>query len=365
MKRFKKTKAAVLISALLLVFLLFLYSPAFAANEETLCLQFIEKKLQSGGGVFTNYLPSREITEWAMGHSVLSESQGLMLSYYVHAKNEDMARKTIAFVQDHLDTGSILSYRLDEDRRLYRVNAAVDDLRLIGALFEAADAFKQPEYRENALSYANRLYKTNVRDQMLADFYDEQYKQAGKVFTLCYADLHAMKGLLAYDDRWLPVMENMQNVILNGYLGEAFPMFHTSYNLEKQQYESDNIQMVESLLTAYHLSVIDSCPKQTLDYLKKSLQGDKLYSVYDLNGEPASTTESTAIYALCALIGTGENDAELYRAAIEHMLSFQVTDPASPVYGAFADAKTLQAFSFDNLQAILALQARKTLSGNN
>lgn len=361
MKRSRKISAAALCSALLFIVLLFSSSPAHALQAETLCLQFVEQKMQSDGGVFTNYLPTREEKERAAGHSVLSESQGLMLSYYVHAKNEEMAKKTTAFVQDHLDTGNILSYRLDEDRHLYAVNAAVDDLRLIGAMLEAADAFSAPEYRAAALAYGGRLLKTNVRNQTLADFYDEQYGQAGKYATLCYADLDVMKLLCAYDDRWLPVMENMRNIVLNGYLGGAFPMFQTRYNQDIQQYESENVPMVESLLTAYHLSKIGSCPKQTLDYLKKTLQGDKLYSVYDLNGEPADGTESTAIYALCALIGVSENDAELYRAAIDHMLSFQVLDPVSPVYGAFADADTLQAFSFDNSLALLALQAGRTL----
>ena len=361
MKCSKKPRAAVLCSALLFGILLFFSSTAYAAREETLCLQFIEQKLQNGGGVFTNYLPSGETKDWATGHSVLSESQGLMLSYYVRERNQAMAQRAITYVQDHLDTGSILSYRLDEDRRLYRVNAAVDDLRLIGAMLEAADTFSKPEYREIALAYGRRLLTTNGRNQMLADFYDEQYRQAGKVSTLCYADLDTMKSLSAYDDRWLPVMESMRNMVLNGYLGDAFPMFHTRYNPEKNQYESESIQMVESLLTAYHLSAINSCPKQTLDYLKKTLPGDKLYSVYDLNGKPAGSTESTAIYALCALIGANENDAELYRAAIGHMLSFQVKDSVSPVYGAFADAGTLQAFSFDNLLALLALQAGRAL----
>jgi hypothetical protein len=122
---------------------------------------------------------------------------------------------------------------------------------------------------------------------------------------------------------------------------------------------------VESLLTVYHLSLADSCPEQTLKYLKKSLQSGKLYSVYDLNGAPKSLTESTAIYALCALIGAKENDADLYRAAINHMLAFQVLDPKSPVYGAFADAGTLQAFSFDNLLALLALQAGGVPAGES
>jgi len=363
--RYSNTVNKMAIGTILLFACLFLFqNSAFAVDEEALCLRFVEEKLQSEGGIFTNYLPSKDVNELAAGHSILSESQGLMLSYYVRAGNKAMATKTAAFVQKRMDTGNILCYRLDEDGHLYPVNASVDDLRLIGATLEAAEAFHQPDYLDQAMIYANRLYDTNVQNDMLADFYDVQFMQADVYATLCYSDLHSMQAIAAYDERWLTVMENMRKIVMGGYLNDTFPFFHTRYNFEKHHYESDNIPMVESLLTAYHLSSIASCPKQTLEYLKNTLQKGKLYSLYSFDGKPLSNTESTAIYALCAMIGASEKDVDLYRISIEHMLSFQVTDPLSPVYGAFADAKTLQAYSFDNLMALLAIQAGTALSGD-
>jgi hypothetical protein len=359
MKRFRTTKGFIPYAILLIAFLFLFQNLAVAGGPQTLCQNFVEQKLQKEGGVFTNYLPAEGNGDLAAGHCVLSESQGLMLAYYVHTGSKDMAAKTIAFVQNHLDTGSILSYLLDENKQPYPVNAAVDDLRLIGAMLSAADAFAQQDYREQAVSYARRLYGTNVRSQTLADFYDLQYEQAGGYATLCYSDFSAMNAISAYDDRWIPVAENMRNLVLGGYLGDAFPFFQTRYNMDTQSYESENVPMVESLLTAYHLSNISSCPKQTLAYLKKTLESGKLYSLYDFSGNPRSDAESTAIYALCALIGAGQNDAELYHDAIRHMLPFQVMDVSSPVYGAFADAQTLKTYSFDNLMALLALEAGK------
>ena len=350
-------KRTILCAAFLLACLSVEQKTAYAGAEETMCRAFIEQKLQSGGGVFTNYLQSQGIKEWATGHDVLSESQGLLLTYYVRAGNTDMAAKTIDFVRDNMDTGSILSYRLDESGRVSPSNAAVDDLRLIGAMLEAADIFRQPSYRDQALYYAGRLYGTNVRGDMLADFYDDLMKMAGSDATLCYADLHTMQALSGLDGRWQAVMENMRGILQNGYLGDAFPMFHKAYNMGQKSYQSQNVPMVESLLTAYHLSRVGSCPKQTIAYLKKALQSGKLYAVYDFDGNPLSETESTAIYALCALLGASEDDADLYKSAVDHMLPFQVTEPNSQVYGAFADAQTLQAYSFDNLMALLALQA--------
>ena len=357
MKRFKAAKGIIPYAALFFIFLLLFQSLASAGDPQALCQAFVEQKLQREGGVFTNYLPGEGNGAWAAGHSVLSESQGLMLAYYARTGNRDMAARTIAFVQDHLDLGTMLSYRLDENQYRFPVNAAVDDLRLIGAMLQAAEAFGRLEYLDQAVSYAGRLYGTNVRGRGLADFFDGQYGQAGGYATLCYSDLAAMGAVSVYDGRWLPVMDNMRDLVLGGYLGDAFPFFHTRYSLEKQSYESESVPMVESLLAAYHLSAAASCPKQTLEYLKKALESGKLYSLYDLNGNPMNDTESTAIYALCALIGASEGDGELYRMAVRHMLPFQVMDPKSPVYGAFADAQTLMAYSFDNLMALLALEA--------
>lgn len=357
MKRIKAAIGIVLLAALFSAFLLPFQSHAIPLSAEELCLAFVEEKLQSEGGIYTNYLPSKETGHLAAGHSVLSESQGLMLSYYTHTNNQYMADLVIRFVQNHLDTGKLLSYRMDEDGRVYPVNAAVDDLRLSAALLEAADAFNRPGYREQAVFYAKRLYDTNVRGQMLADFYDDQFGNTYGYATLCYLDLYAMQALSAYDSRWLPVMENMKAIVQGGYLGDEFPFYQSRYHLESRLYETEHVFMVESLLTAYHLSAAGLGQKQTLDYIKNALRDGKLYSMYDLNGNPLSDTESTAIYALCALIGASEGDSELYQAAVDRMLLFQVTDPDSPVYGAFADAQTLQAYSFDNLMALLAFEA--------
>ena len=359
MKRSGTTRT-VLWPVLVSVCLLQFTGHALASDAQALCLSFVTQKLSGSGGVFTNFLPSGERKQWASGHSVLSESQGLMLAYFACTGSEESAARTICFVRDHLDTGQLISYRLDEDGGTYPVNAAVDDLRLIGALLKAAEAFNRPDYRDLAELYGRRLYDTNVRHHTLVDFYDGQLKRAGGFATLCYSDFFTIKALSAYDERWLSVMENMRDIVLGGYLGDTLPLFHTRYNLEKQWYESENVPMVQSLISAYHLSQVGACPGQTPEYLKSRLREGRLYAVYDLDGNPLSDLESTAIYALCALLGVSEGDRELYRLAIDRMLPFQVTDHKSPVYGAFADAQTLQLYSFDNLLALLALEAGKS-----
>ncbi len=362
MKRFCAKRRAVYITVLFFACFFALQSCAIAIGAKELCLSFVEGKMMDAGGVFTNYLPSEEAGELAVGHSVLLESQGLILSYYTREGSGAMANEAVSFVNNMLDTGRILSYRLDEDGGRHRVNAAVDDLRFIGALLDATDTFGRADYRDQAIVYAKRLYDTNVKENMLLDFFDEQYGITNTFTTLCYLDLYTMKRIAAFDERWLPVIDKMRATALGGYLGDTFPMFQTRFDWEKCSYESRRINMVESLLTMYHLSLVDSCPKTSLGYLKLALQNGELYAVYNTDGTPHSDVKSTAVYALCALIGASEEDGQLYQAAISHMLPFQVADEKSPVHGAFADAQTLAAYSFDNLMALLALQAEQVLS---
>ncbi|MNV70556.1 hypothetical protein D3C71_1635280 [compost metagenome] len=54
------------------------------------------------------------------------------------------------------------------------------------------------------------------------------------------------------------------------------------------------------------------------------------------------------------MIGAEIGDESLYHRSIERMNEFRVTDVGSPLYGGFGDVASGQAYSFDNLMALLA-----------
>lgn len=52
---------------------------------------FIEKDLsKSGYGIYTNYIDKSSEGDITKGHSVLSESEGLMMLYSVNANNKEL-----------------------------------------------------------------------------------------------------------------------------------------------------------------------------------------------------------------------------------------------------------------------------------
>ena len=134
-------------------------SPGQTTEREKLCFDFITNKMiTEQGGIRTNYLDKAENPDLATGAEVLSESMGLLMLYAVEIRDETLFKNALRFVEDYLDTGSILSYRYSPENGAYRVNAFVDDIRIIRALLKAEEAFGNG-YRAVALKYADRAVR--------------------------------------------------------------------------------------------------------------------------------------------------------------------------------------------------------------
>lgn len=322
--------------------------------RETLCFQFMtEHMVTAGGGVRTNYLDKAFNVELAGGAQVLSESMGLWMLYAAETGDQALFDRSLGFVESRLDTGALISYRYSPEDGAYPVNAFVDDMRIVRALLLAQEAFGGT-YGTTALSYADRIYGTNVSGKRVYDFYDERYGAADGSVTLCYLDLDTMRMLGEADEKWTPVYGAMLAVTRGGYLGDEFPLYAGTYNYADGTYSEQDIVTVQALLTVLNLARVGECPQSSAAYIKRKAADGALYGGYRTDGTNTSRVESTAIYAVCARIGKALGDEELYETSIAQMNRFQVLDAESEVYGAFADAQTLDLYAFDNLMALLA-----------
>lgn len=323
-------------------------------EREKICFEFLaDNMITEQGGVRTNYLDKAKNADLATGVEVLSESMGLLMLYAVELRDEALFQRSLRFVEDYLDTGRILSYRYSPESGAYGVNAFVDDIRIVRALLEADEAFGGG-YLDTALDYANRLYDTNVKGDRVYDMYDEPHGTTNDFITLCYIDLDTIRRLSEHDPKWEEIFESMRNIVKGGYINDAFPLYAGTFSYDAAEYSKNDISMVQALLTALNLAGIGECPQQTLDYLKDRLKNGAIYGTYRQDEMPADDTESTAIYAICAMLAKAVRDDEMYGLCIDRMNRFQVTDKTSEVYGAFANAKTMDLYAFDNLTALLA-----------
>lgn len=333
-------------------------TPKTLAEDESACYQFVKGHMLVNGGMLTNYHQKPRNVELATGNEVLSESQGLLLGYTADIADRAVFDEVYAFTREYLDNGKIFVYRYDPDAEngeKYSVNAAVDDMRIIKSLFAAGDTFSDIALTRAAKIYSNSFYKSNVEGDRLYDFYDTEHFMKNNFITLCYLDLEALGIMAQADERYQAVYDNSLEILEGGYLGDDFPMFMTRYDYTRSKYETPNgINMVESVLTALNLAYADRCPAATVDYLKAGLEKGRIYASYKMDGTVKDNYESTAVYALCALLAKELGDEQMYERSITLMKRFMVTKSSNVLYGAFGDEQNV--YSFDNLMALTALR---------
>ncbi len=327
-------------------------------QREHICFDFFKKEMITAqGGIRTNYLDKEHNPNLATGSDVLSESMGLNMLYAIQIDDKAMFESSLDFVKEYLDTGKIISYRYSTEDSPYYVNAFVDDIRIIRALILADEKYNR-EYSDIVKKYSKRLYDTNIKDNYILDMYDEINCNNNDFITLCYIDLYTIGLLEKYDARWEKVYNAMDDILKEGYISDDFPMYKSSYSYTSQDYRVGDINMIESTLTALNLARVGKCPEKTVEYLKELINTGGIFAKYDNGGIKKSPTESTAIYAICSLIAKEVKDEQMYRMCIDKMMSFQVNDENSVVFGAFADPVTLALYSFDNLTALIAYSQR-------
>ncbi|WP_339288524.1 glycosyl hydrolase family 8 [Paenibacillus sp. FSL E2-0201] len=324
-------------------------------QEVTNLEQFITSKLTGEYGVYTNFIETDQSAEAASGHEVLSESASLRMLAAVRSGQQERFAEQWQLAKQTFDMNSGFSYRYSpKQQKLYPLNAAVDDLRMIRALYEAGEKFSDTQYTAEADKYGERFYDYNVKNEKLYDFYDMEYSSTNTFVTLCYINLGTLRKL-SIPSQFSKKLTNDMNVILeNGYLSDQFPFYETRFNYETGKYSSENINTVESLLSILALVEVDQEKSTSIDFIKQQVEAGTLYGQYSREGKPLNDIRSTAIYAITAMIGAEIGDESLYHKSIERMNEFRVTDVGSPLYGGFGDVASGQAYSFDNLMALLA-----------
>lgn len=317
--------------------------------------QFISEQMTGPQGIYTNLQDTAQDAELTTGHELLSESAGLIMRQAVLNGDQTEFEQVWELARQTFDSEEIFSYRYSPKlAKRYSVNAAVDDMRIIRALYEAATEFQTEEYRMEAERYGARFYGTNVKNGQLYDFFDDEYSITNDFITLCYIDLKTLELLPVDMEQKQKLLDRMDLIIKEGYLSNEFPFYQTRYSYGTGEYSSESVNTVESLLTILHLAEVGKHKPESISFIKEKVSSDSLYGRYSTNGKAETDIRSTAIYAITAMIGSVIGDQPLYEESIAQMNKFQIRDQSSGLMGGFGDTGTKQAYSFDNLMALLA-----------
>ncbi len=334
-------------------------SSGIYTENEKLCISFVENKMTGmTGGIKTNYLNASGGKVLASGHEVLSESEGLVMLYYANNGNKEMFDRHYSIVANKfLMPSGTVRWRIDYAGHIMEnTSASIDDLRLVRAMVYAYDMWGDDKYLYAVDKISKGLLKYTTYKNSLVNYYDEDSRYMDNVIDLSYIDLLTLKIMEGFGEKnWTRIIENDMDIINGGYIGNEFPFYKKVYNIKNKSYDKNkNINMIDTLLVVLHLSELGIQRQESIDWLKETLKYGPVYAIYNLERlDDAAGYESTAVYAIIARIAKNIGDHELHNMAVKRMLSLQVNDETSQIYGSFGDRRTLEVFSFDNLQALL------------
>jgi hypothetical protein len=330
--------------------------------REEVLLEFVNTKLMDENhGIRTNYVDSESEGDITKGHSILSESQGLMLLYYIDRDEKGEFDEVLSYIKDNMLLKSgVISWRIDGGEAV-KTDASIDDLRIVKALLLASERWKDISYRALAFKISKGIKKELLDNNLLADFNDGNEKSLNT--TICYLDLPTLKILSNLDSEYKPIYKKALELMERAYLGYNVPLYTKVYDRSTDSFDNENVDMLLSSIVLLNRIETGEDVSRSIEWLKEKYSKDGgIFSIYDRNtGTTISKIESTSIYANLFQIAEKLQDEELYNICKDKLYGYQITDVKSEIYGAYGDAITKNVYSFDNLNALLAW---RKFSGN-
>jgi hypothetical protein len=310
------------------------------------------------GGVYTNLKPAKQTeSNPGVGHVVLSESVGLMLEYAVEAHDQPLFDHEKNLLKDKFIKGSILQWVIPMPAKT-PTNSSVDDLRIIGALMIGANQFNEPTTQQLALQLAENLYSTNALDGFLADDNSEKAASSGVTVTPPYANVRTLamlcKSLPEYDRIYQNEKKFLTESLLSSglYAYQYFPQEHLFRQTSTGQPMLDT-NLAEQFVAAIDAEQAGLSTKPFTSHLEKLMNQNtgKIFTRIDQKGMFVSKDESPAVYALATRYFSAVGESKYAQICLKRLLALETK--SGNYTGGFVDLQTLQAFSFDQLQALI------------
>lgn len=311
-----------------------------------------QSMMQEKGGIVSQYHSGK--TDLSK-EEVLSESQGLYLLYAAEAGEKEAFDKAFSFVKNEMWQEGLAAWQVSEGEAS-KVNALIDDFRIYRALQQARQQWGG--YEEELALCESALQKYGMQEGYYVDFYDRENKEYADRFTLCYGDLEAMQLLMKGNEKSREGYENALAIMEQGQISNEFPLYYSWYNYDKKRYEKDELNMAEAMMTLLQLARQDKLKSNTVKWLKEQLAGEGIWARYTVDGEVVDgyEYESTAVYAIVAMIADEIGDNTLRGQALKKMEKMHITDVSLPYNGAFGMEDGSGITSFDQLMPMLAYQ---------
>ncbi|GLC88606.1 hypothetical protein [Lysinibacillus piscis] len=304
--------------------------------------QFVIQELMNDQGLLAT-----DLTE--QNDLYLSESVGLWLDYLLEKDDQGRFDEQVSVLEDHFLQKNFIVWQID-GQQAATVNALIDDLRIIQALFVAGDKWNEPSYTKLATKIGKNLAKYGMKDDVFVDFVDVISHDKASVLTMCYIMPIALKNLQSHQLISKKQLNKQLTILRNAPLQKGY--FPKYYDVQSKKYVFDKeLHMIDQLYTAYHMSTLD---RETTVFRKWLLQhyrrDGKLYGRYDANtDQPAVDYESPAVYAMAARYMLAIGERNLAEQFLQKMETLRVNKGTG-----YVDKQTQATHIFDNLLPLLA-----------
>lgn len=286
----------------------------------------------------------------------LSESLGLTMIYAIKTDNRSLFDQSYnALTNYFLSRNGLVYWRLKwNGEHKEKVNAFLDDLRIINSLLEASEKWEEPSFKITAKIISDALLKFTTLDNMYVDFYDWGLKKQSQSFTVTYLDLSSIRRL--YKLGWInePLVRNMEDLAEQA-TKLNHPFFPKTYQVKQKKFEFEkNVNMTEQVYTAYHFSKAGLDTNDFYQLLKNEFEKyGKLFGQYDaVYVKPVVEFESPALYGISILYALRIGDRLFAKELYTRMKEFQVKE--GQFEGGYMDLEKMDTHIFDNLFPLIA-----------
>ena len=331
-----------------------IWSDIQVSQEENNLLDFVTKDLMNSDyGIMTNYNDEESQGEITKGHSVLSESEGLMLLYYLEADDKNGFENILSYVENNMIMeNGLLRWRVGGEEET-NTSATIDDLRVVKALLLASEKWNDNSYRKTAFKISKGIKRELKDNNLLADFNDG-YGKSSKT-QICYLDILALRLIASLDNDYKDIYTTSLKLLDDALVSDDLPLYKKEYDRSTGEFDSENLDMELNSVVLLNRAQAGLDISPTIEFIKKKYYEDNgIFSIYNLSGEAVSNIESTTIYANLLQAASLAGDYELYEICRNKIEAYQIKDDNSLIFGAYGDADTCEVYSFNNLNALLA-----------
>jgi len=318
--------------------------------------KFIAKWLTNDNGTLATYIKdgNLEDIDLVKGRESLSESLGLWMEYALEKEDQSLFNQSYTLLKRYfLESNGFVNWKVTEmGQSDVFANALVDDLRICSVLFQASEKWSKPEYEQTAIRISNYLWKFNVIENTLTDYYVKNEDYASEVITLSYIEpvsLVLMENRNLIDAR---IYQNMFKILKDAPMNGSF--YPKAYDVKKKKYLYDTeINLIDQALVALYRAKSGYSTEMFFIFVKREFeQHSVLFGQYDRTTEKSIVTyESPALYGWLILYSLEVGDEEFAEKVFKRMIQFKSN--RLRYYGGYSIYQG-DTHIFDNLVPILA-----------